>query len=695
MDVIDIQSKSDSRKNSLYRPEIDGLRAFAVLAVIINHFNKDILPAGYLGVDIFFVISGYVITSSLFQRKSKNFFDFISGFYERRIKRLIPALSFFVIINSIAICIVNPAPRVTLRTGLTSLFGISNLYLLKQSTDYFAQSTALNIFTHTWSLGVEEQFYIFFPLLIWFSGFGRQAKNGSRNLFLCATTLSIISLISFIYLYPNNQPAAYFLMTSRLWEMASGCLIFICEQKISSIRNLLKKVPALFVLILIIGAMYMPISLAVGSTFAVVALTSILLVTLNNKKDSVLFILFTNPKIVFIGVISYSLYLWHWGVISISRWTIGLHWWSIPFQIALIFFLSIVSFRWVETPFRQKFFFKRRLKTLLFGSGLIVSISGILLTLDQFPKGKLYQGNYRDATGDDYSEHFSATRQKCNANEYTTFNCLINSKTEKKQTLLLFGDSHAGHIIPLLGEVYSKTDIRMNITTFGNYPSIVESNNQGLTKNNSQKKISKVDKLYKNFISELKDNDIVILSSRWEHYLYEDFYNLPHKSRRRLLFSDNGQPIDSEEVFQIFEQKIEKIAIDLKDKNLKLIIFAPLPVFKGSQNPSPSWACTKEWFRPLLNKNCSAKYQESRKNIEKRNIKINEVFNRLKKKNKNIYIYDPFNLLCPSETICSTINNDIILFRDDDHLSRDGAKYLLPSFIDFLKINELILEKDA
>ena len=100
--AIDIKENKLSIK-SRYRPEIDGLRAFAVVAVIINHFNKDVLPNGYLGVDIFFAISGFVITSSLYERPSKNFKDFISGFYERRIKRLVPALSVFVLITSIAI----------------------------------------------------------------------------------------------------------------------------------------------------------------------------------------------------------------------------------------------------------------------------------------------------------------------------------------------------------------------------------------------------------------------------------------------------------------------------------------------------------------------------------------------------------------------------------------------------------------
>ena len=175
--------REDELRSYKYRSEIDGLRAFAVVAVIINHFNKDILPGGYLGVDIFFVISGYVITLSLFNSPSKNFIDFIFGFYERRIKRLTPALAVFVIILGIATCFFNPQPNETLRTGITSLVGLSNLYLLKQSIDYFADSTYLNTFTHTWSLGIEQQFYVLFPFLIWFSGFSKQTKNSIRKLF--------------------------------------------------------------------------------------------------------------------------------------------------------------------------------------------------------------------------------------------------------------------------------------------------------------------------------------------------------------------------------------------------------------------------------------------------------------------------------------------------------------------------------
>ena len=258
---------------SPYRPEIDGLRAFAVIAVIINHFNKDLLPSGYLGVDIFFVISGYVITSSLANHRSESFGDFFLGFYARRVKRLVPALVVFVLISSLLICLFNPEPGVSLGAGRRALFGISNINLYQASTDYFATSTELNPFSyeyehhclrgngsisHFWSLAVEEQFYLLFPLLIWFSGFGRIATHGARNLLWAILILSIASLIAFVYLYPVNQPAAYFLMPPRIWELGAGCLLFLALLRPG---HILKKVegwtPSLIAAALMI-ALFMP-----------------------------------------------------------------------------------------------------------------------------------------------------------------------------------------------------------------------------------------------------------------------------------------------------------------------------------------------------------------------------------------------------------------------------------------------------
>ena len=290
---------------SSYRNDIDGLRAIAVLAVIINHIDNRILPSGYLGVDIFFVISGFVITASLSKRDNRNFIKFITDFYSRRLKRLLPALIFFLIIGSLLICFVDSNPRNSLLLGLSSLFGISNYFLIGLSTDYFGEAAEFLPFTHTWSLSVEEQFYFIFPFLIFFTNFGNQNKKFNKKLFFSLVCMSISSLILFIFFYGSNQTIAYFSMPTRFWEMAVGCICYqIFDLNIKKIELRFKFLPQISFIAIVI-TFFLSNQFAIFNTLAVVFFT--LIIIFFNDKNIILYNFLSNPKLTFIGRISYSL----------------------------------------------------------------------------------------------------------------------------------------------------------------------------------------------------------------------------------------------------------------------------------------------------------------------------------------------------------------------------------------------------
>ena len=670
---------------SKYRPEIDGLRAFAVVAVIINHFNKDLLPSGYLGVDIFFVISGYVITSSLAGRESWNFLDFLKGFYERRIKRLVPALVVFVLITSVLISLFNPDPGVALGVGWKSLFGISNISLYRSSTDYFAQSTELNPFTHTWSLGVEEQFYLLFPFLIWFSGFGKQTAKGARNLFFWVGTLTIASLIGFIYLYQVNQPAAYFLMPPRFWEMASGCLIFIGFQKRARIEQALEQVPPLLVVAAMIGVMFLPVSAAVPSTIGIVMLSVILVACL--KQGTAAYKIFTLEKVVFIGLISYSLYLWHWSVLSISRWTIGIHWWSVPIQVGLMMLMATGSYRWIETPLRRISWFRSRHTTLFAGLATLVTASAALLAISKLPKNHLYAGrNYGDAIQKpiqfegEYTGRIAKNCHSSDGKENDALNgsdritkdflgnCLSGAST--KPLVAFSGDSHSLSMFPM-SEVIAesgKYDVFSHSRDGCAFPA------QGHTsRKNCQEVQSSVARTIINEISRRKPGSIVVATS----YLNSHFgYGGDHRGQFTKHPGGSRTSVDKNLKDYILESKL--LAQDLRKYRALLVVVAPLP-----QHPLFSIeTCVKEWFTPPAPPGCS---ETSAGYLQSQRSSILKSLYRAQSEQSNLRVYDPFGVLCDRNS-CKAIIGSQYLYSDDDHLSKEGIRFIANDFLKFLGI---------
>jgi peptidoglycan/LPS O-acetylase OafA/YrhL len=617
--ICDVSAQSKSK----YRPEIDGLRAFAVIAVIINHFNKDLLPSGYLGVDIFFVISGYVITSSLSGRESKSFGDFLSGFYARRVKRLVPALATYVIIASVLICMVNPNPGTYLLTGIFSLFGASNIFLFLNSTDYFAQAAELNPFTHTWSLGVEEQFYLLFPFLIWFSGFGRQAKKGARNLFALILTLTVTSVVGFIFFYQFNQPAAYFLMPTRFWELAVGCLIFIGFQQQVKLAKTLEQLPPLLIVPAMLGVMFLPLAAAVPATILIVLLSAVLIVCL--KSGTAAFIAFTNKGVVHIGLISYSLYLWHWGVLVTSRWSIGVYWWSAPLQIMLMTLIASISYAFIESPMRRRENLKR-FSALAFG--IILPFLGVIVVL-------AINGARRQLFLSDSSVYQD--------NQLYRF---LDLKGKTRSRLIVLGDSHAGAIGALLEDLNTQYGFAIKLHARGEGIA-------GIDKSNPDEFIVKALESYAGTIGA---KDVVVIVTNYQHVTGGLHVNLVNE---------------------------EKAAVILRLRKGKLVLFRPIPYFEKLR---PYRECYNAWFRPFVNseKNCVVSRDRTGFASQFRSVILAQ--NELRDKYRGtVYLFDAFSELCPSSASrCVSADGKVSFFKDVDHISSHGARKMKKSFLSML-----------
>ncbi|WP_390902068.1 acyltransferase family protein [Vulcanococcus limneticus] len=647
-----------------------------MVAVIINHFNKDLLPSGYLGVDIFFVISGYVITSSLAGRESKNFLDFLSGFYERRIKRLVPALVVFVLITSVLISLFNPEPGVALGLGWRSLFGISNISLYRGSTDYFAESTELNPFTHTWSLGVEEQFYLLFPFLIWFSGFGQQTAKGARNLFFWVGAMTIASLLGFIYLYQVNQPAAYFLMPPRFWEMAAGCLLFIGFQKRAKIEQALEQVPPLLVVAAMVGVMYLPVAAAVPATIGIVVLSAVLIACL--KRETVAYKFFTLEKVVYIGLISYSLYLWHWTVLSISRWTIGIHWWSAPVQAGLMLLLAIASYRWVERPARQKSGNLSRWKTMLIGTGFASASFGAIFSIIKPLTGTLYQGDKVITQGEYRSmnagaTNYGLTKEKCFEALFSSTDpnkCRAN-KGSSERTLYFVGDSHSLSIWKTAEKVAQEARSSLFVYGYSSTPFPVLDYTRLSTKYDGREQFKSLHKFLRSDDG-IREGDIVFVTLILPGYF---------SSKSQITIEKARKVLTPQDFLEMWVQEVIDLSSFLKSRNASLVLFAPSPIFKNRFEQ-----CTKQWFNVFSRAKCE--HPKSAFMAEYANIF--EALGRIENTSNNVYVFNLLEAVCPGK-ICSYDRYGFPLYRDEHHINDYAAREVVaPRLLEFLSSKGLV-----
>ncbi|WP_314549530.1 acyltransferase family protein [uncultured Gemella sp.] len=360
-----------TNNKSKYLPSIDSLRALAVLAVIIYHVDVNYLPGGFLGVDLFFVLSGYLISSLIIKEYKKTGSLNLYNFYIRRARRLLPAVYFMITVVLVVMVMFNGV--LLKKSHLDAIFGYiysSNWWYIFHKLDYFDSFGSQSPFKHLWSLAIEEQFYMIFPLLFLLVNGKKKTKDGSyklnRNFLYVILGVILVSLIAHIILFDiNNISRIYFGTDTRAFSLlvgAVGAILYPIDKlntKITPQENLVYSVVSLISIAALITIMIYTSEYNTWlyrGGFLLVAILGIIIIISSGKQHTVMAKLLSFKPVVFIGKISYSLYLWHFPVLVLTTPVSEIGKPNIFFvvlRVILTFILAIISYALVETPIRK------------------------------------------------------------------------------------------------------------------------------------------------------------------------------------------------------------------------------------------------------------------------------------------------------------------------------------------------------
>ena len=463
-------------KKTKYLPSIDSLRAIAVIAVIIYHIDANYLPGGFLGVDLFFVLSGYLISSLIIKEYKSTGTVNLYNFYVRRARRLLPAVYFMITVVLIIITLFNGV--LLKKSYLDALFGYiysSNWWYIFHKLDYFDSFGSQSPFKHLWSLAIEEQFYMFFPLI--FLIFNRKSKSNNsnsklnKNFIYVVLSLILVSLIAHILLFDiNNINRIYFGTDTRAFSLLVGVVGAILypmdrlSERTTKKDNMIYSIVSLVSILVLIGIM---INTSEYNTwlyrggFLLVAIIGLIIIISSGRQYTFMSKLLSFKPLVFIGKISYSLYLWHFPILVVTTPVSEIgnpNLFYVTLRIVLIFLVATGSYMFVETPIRKLGFvnyinllfkrimkFKNNTKKIIFASIVLVTV---VFTMGVFGKSVPYLSTaFVTEMSNNKESQFISNNNDNNTNNSSEHKSDNNnqegnkSEDKKYSSLLVIGDS--------------------------------------------------------------------------------------------------------------------------------------------------------------------------------------------------------------------------------------------------------------
>ncbi len=629
-----------------YYKEIDGLRALAVLAVILYHLDFSFVPGGFVGVDIFFVISGFLITGSI-RSDIKNGNFTIPNFYRRRVRRIIPAL-FFVVMALIpfAYYLLLPEDFVEFLKSVFSVSTFTSNFFFWKYSDYFSVAAELKPLLHTWSLGIEEQFYIVFPVFMLLT-----RKMTDRNIVLLLLVFSIASFVTGMPAIGLSDPVAtFYLPLTRFWELLAGALLAITLHRIPRKGVVLDNLLSMAGLTLIIASIALLDRSGAFSGFTVLyTVLGTALIIYAARGGTLLSAVLTSHPVVYTGLISYSLYLWHWPIIALvkSSMTGELGLWMKLSILALAFVLSAFSYTFVEQPFRRA----QRLREFLQIKAGIVALA----SLSVISGGALYaMGPVETGQQDVYDQLcFYKGKETLKSTERCSFGTLDTDKI-----FLLYGDSHSNALFPAFQKFASENGYRGIVARSGGCaPVFGVFRLDGIGADGCTGKFSEN---VRAFLHANRANiDMIYMVSRW--MLYQTGWVMDGRLQKATHYLSDSEttsvlPSDSARVLKrALLRTVDELTNGLE---IPVTILEPVPDLPTH-------------IKKLTHKVSKQAYMEKRASIDR-------IF-RTFKKNPRVHIIDPADILCATE-YCRTYADDGFtpLYVDDNHLTREGALLVYP-----------------
>jgi peptidoglycan/LPS O-acetylase OafA/YrhL len=571
------------------------------------------------------------------------------GFLARRVKRLLPALTVCVAATCFVVLATDPFPRHSVQTGLAALFGFANVVLFFFELDYFSPSSIFNAFTHTWSLGVEEQFYVVFPMFAWLFYF-RLGSGSFRPLASAMVVGGLVSVTMFAWLYEDHQAAAFFLMPARIWELGVGALVFLALQRTRAMQVPLRRLSP-FALVALIACFFAPENFAVPATVIAVALTALLLASDGQSPAARVLKL---PPVVYVGKVSYSLYLWHWPIIALGPIVLATAWRSSAVYVVAMAIAAVLSFHFIEKPLRYRTWTTRRIRDIGLGVGVNVLLGAVLLfamvRTEMGPEpanAVLHPPSYLPIMHSGKSHVLTCALDGGSRvfKPDTVENCTVAAKPDMP-TIWTMGDSHSGHLQGMLYELHERLGVGVHLIETPGWSFPFEPGT------NFPPRVEVFDEISGRF----KPGDIVVVSR---------------------LFISRTLPNTVQEI-RPWIYNAGLLADDLARLGMTLIITGPPPIFpyndirECSLRERASCRLDRDEFAALVDE-------------------VMTLLSDLESRKSNVAIFNIFDSVCSAGgTYCYPDNGSSFLYRDKDHFNSLGSKLLAEPFVELLRSSGMI-----